>query len=175
MKKCIIVLLAALLAFSLCACGGGTFTVDHIEFMYDYSSSGSYNLETISSDEQSDGQSILKYDPYPINDTTHNYNLVGQYNGEEIKIDIDKLSDSFKDCTVTDYICNETDENGNVGYEVLSEEKLRLYKTCKLKGGMTLTLEDKDGNTHKVVVDNGTQFKAEGSGKETKLLLPEEN
>lgn len=174
MKKILIVFLTALTALSvlsLSACGSGTFTVDHIEFMYDYSLS-TYSIETVSPDEGGDDQVKWKLDEFVA--TTHNYYLVGQYNGKEIKIDVDELSDSFKDYTVKDYVCNETDDNGNVTFEVIREEK-GAYNICKLNGGMTLTLEDKDGKTHKVVADSGSQFKAVGSGEDTKLLLPEEN
>ena len=88
--------------------------------------------------------------------------FVGQYGNEEKVIDAES---AFKDCTLESYSFN----NGSGGKFQMSGDGKNA-----IDGGVTLTLKDADGNTHKVPVDEGSKFEVDDSNDRIKLILPED-
>lgn len=87
--------------------------------------------------------------------------IVGQYNGKQAKMS----ADAFKDCTLT------MAENLDGEVATLSGTEDGLLK---IDGGVRLTLQDADGNTHTVDVKEGTKLKVDTSDKDAwRFLLPE--
>lgn len=144
-----------MLALSLCclsACGDETYTVDHVEFIYDWSTSS------------------IDYEGNLIDlSASIRFSMIGQYNGSETKI---SFSDAFKDYDILDYTYEKTDADGHMIYEKIKEDALTM--TCKLKGGITVTLRDEEGETHDLFIDSGSQFKVEKDGKKLRIKLPED-
>ena len=154
MKKCIIILLAILLTFSLCACGSKTFTVESVGFDRRRGNAPMGNSQKIG---------FQDYAP-----CTDNLMLIGQYQGKEVEL---YVNNALKDST---FVSFDLENEKDYEYYETDEYQKSLSTIYRFEGGAVLTTEDADRTIHTLTVKRDSKFDVDDSDGNIKLILPKE-